>query len=72
VINLALHAFLLASSKEALQVVIDAAESSTSENIETSLLLQVEANSTLLASINQASDITPAVEGSGRRQPSAG
>jgi hypothetical protein len=59
---LALHAFLLANSKEALQAVIDAAESSTSENIETSLLLQVEANSTLLASINQASDITPAVE----------
>ena len=59
---MALHAFLLANSKEALQAVIDAAESSTSENIETSLLLQVEANSTLLASINQASDITPAVE----------
>jgi hypothetical protein len=59
---LALHAFLLANSKKALQAVINAAESSTSENIEASLMLQVEANSILSASINQASDVTPAVE----------
>lgn len=49
VINLSLHAFLLANSKEALQAVINAAETSTSENIETALMSQVENNSTLSA-----------------------
>jgi hypothetical protein len=49
VINLSLHAFLLANSKEALQAVINAAETSTSENIEAALMSQVEKNSTLSA-----------------------
>lgn len=63
VINLSLHAFLLANSKEALQAVINAAENSTSENIETSLLVQAETNS-ILSAINQQSDTPegPAVE----------
>jgi hypothetical protein len=60
VINLSLHAFLLANSKEALQAVINAAETSTSENIEAALMSQVEKNSTLSANPPSVAAIAPA------------
>ena len=55
---MSLHAFLLANSKEALQAVINTAENSTSENIETSLLVQLQTNSILSGN----TPASPAVE----------
>jgi hypothetical protein len=54
VVNLALHAFLLANSKEALLAVINTVESSTSEDMEISLLLQLQTNSILSAPLEKA------------------
>jgi hypothetical protein len=47
VINLALHAFLLANSQEALESIISAVDNSTSDDMEISLLLQLEKSSVL-------------------------
>ena len=54
IVNLALYAFLLANSKEALQAVINTVENSTSEDIETALLLQLQTNSILSALSDKA------------------
>jgi hypothetical protein len=60
VINLSLHAFLFANSKEALQATIKTVETSTSENLEMSL--QSERNSFFTTSSNTVSDAFPASE----------
>jgi hypothetical protein len=61
VINLSLLAFLLADSKEALQAVINATENSTSENVETALMLLLETSS-ILSPSNHTTDPVPATD----------